>query len=352
MQRSVEWGRKSRRHTRKLDDIAGARSDHRSEARAFHAYCNSHRSFHLRHPVRLKRRAFTLAELLVATAIAGIATALMTAAVVRHQRFYSAAGEILSTRSQLRDAADILASDIRSASVSMFGLPVMTDTAVEMLTVIATSVACSAPVGSTVGLPPSRLISGHTLTSMLAQPDTGDLALIYGASPSAPDSGAWESFRIASFSSRSLATSCPSSSGFTTPGDEFSGATGFQVSLTSTPSAAIRKGAPVYFLRRARYSYYRSSDGEWYLGYRRCNVASPFTCAAIQPVSGPYLGMTFRYYDLSGAQVNAPAESFRVARVEFVLRGKSTNAIALTGDARKIWRDSVVVTVSPRNRLR
>ena len=302
--------------------------------------------------MRLKRRGFTVAELIVATAIAGAATALMTAAVVRHQRFHSAAGEILSTRSQLRDAADILASDMRAASVAMFGLPVMTDTAVEMLTVIATSVACSAPVSGTIGLAPGRLVSGHTLTSMLAQPDTGDLALVYAASLSVPDSGTWESFRISAFASRSLATSCPSSSGFTTPGDEFSGATGFQVTLTSTPSVAVRKGSPIFFLRRARYSYYRSSDGEWYLGYRRCNVASPFTCAAIQPVSGPYLGMTFRYYDPSGAQVNTVAESFRVSRVELVLRGKAAKAIALTGDARKVWRDSVVVTVSPRNRMR
>jgi hypothetical protein len=299
----------------------------------------------------LRRRAFTVAELLVATAVAGVATALMTATIVRQQRFYSAAGEILSTRSQLRDAADILASDLRGASVAMFGLPVMTDTAVELLTVIATSVACAPPLGGVVGLPPARLVAGHALTSILVQPDTGDLALIREASLTVPDSGTWESFRIAAFASRSLAATCPSSSGFTTPGDEFSGATGYQLTLTLASSPAIQKGAPIYFLRRARYSYYRSSDGERYLGYRRCSASAPFTCAAIQPVSGPYSGMTFRYYDSSGAQVTTAAESFRVARVDVVLTGSSASAIALTGDSRTIWHDSVVVTVSPRNRM-
>jgi prepilin-type N-terminal cleavage/methylation domain-containing protein len=301
--------------------------------------------------MRLTRRGFTVAELLVATAVAGIATGLMTATIVRQQRFYSAAGEILTTRSQLRDAADILANDLRGAAVEMFGLPVMTDTAVEMLTVVSTSVACDAPVGATIGLPPAKLVSGSTLTSILVQPDTGDVAIIY--------TGTWETYRIASFAPRLLSTTCPSTTGFTTAGDGYAGASGYQLTLVDAPSAAVRKGAPIHFLRRARYSFYRSSDGEWYLGYRRCSVVSPFPCAAIQPVSGPYRpykagsppGITFRYFDSSGAQLNDPAQSSRAARVEIVLRGESAHAIAPTGDTRKVWRDSVVVTVSPRNRL-
>jgi type II secretory pathway pseudopilin PulG len=297
-------------------------------------------------------RGFTIAELLVATAVAGITTALMTMTIIRQQRFFSSAAEILGVRAQLRDAADVLASDIRSASVAQFGLPVMSDTAFEMYSVIASSVVCMSASPTTVGLPPITLVSGSTVTSMLAQPDTGDVVAIFSA-----DSARWDNYRVGAFGSRSLATSCPSSTGFTTPGDA---AAGYQVTLSPAPAFPIKPGSIVHFLRRARYSFYRSSDGEWYLGYRRCGVSSPFACSSIQPVSGPYRpyrlggggGITFRYRDKYGVDVTSTTLSTSVARIDIVLRGETASAIALTGDSRRVWRDSVVVSVSPRNRIR
>jgi prepilin-type N-terminal cleavage/methylation domain-containing protein len=310
--------------------------------------------------VQVKRGGFTIAELLVATAIAGVAAALMTVTIVHQQRFYSSAGEVLEVRSQMRDASDILTGDIRGAAVEMFGLPVMTDTAIEMVSVIATSVACSPPLGATLGLPPASLVAGNTLTSILAQPDTGDLAIMYAMPAGNPDSARWEAYRIASFAPRSLTVSCPASTGFTTGGDSFAGATGYQLTLAVAPSSAVRKGALLYFLRRARYSLYRSSDGEWYLGYRRCGAAPPFACASIQPVSGPYrpyrasspAGISFRYFDSNGSEITNALQSRTVARVDVIMRGERAHGIALTGDARKIWRDSIAVSVSPRNRMR
>lgn len=311
--------------------------------------------------MRLTRSGFTVPELLVATAVAGIATALMTLTVVRQQRFFSSASEIIGVRSQLRDAADILASDIRGASVSSLGLPVMTDTAVELYTTIASSVACGPPVSGTIGLPPSALITGHTLTSILAQPDTGDIVSIYVVPPTTPDSARWESYRIGAFAVRSLATSCPSSTRFTTPGDNYVGATGFALTLASPPGPDVGRGAVIRFLRRARYSLYKSSDGEWYLGYRRCSTGSSPSCASIQPVSGPYrafkgstspAGIAFRYYDANGAALTSSAQSTLVSRIDIVLRGETASSVALAGDTRRVWRDSVVVSVSPRNRSR
>jgi len=275
----------------------------------------------------------------------------MTMTIVRQQRFFSSASEILGVRAQLRDAADVLASDIRSASVREFGLPSMTDTSLELYSVIASSVVCLSPSATTLGLAPSNLVTGSTLTALLAQPDTGDIASIYNV-----DSAAWTNYRISGFGTRSLATSCPSSTGFTSISDT---GPGFLATLSSAPAPPVRSGSIVHFLRRARYSFYRSSDNEWYLGYRRCGVSPPNPCSSIQPVSGPYRpyrssgggGISFRYRDRFGVEITTAAQSRALARVDIILRGESPSLISLTGDARKVWRDSVVVSVSPRNRL-
>jgi hypothetical protein len=277
----------------------------------------------------------------------------MTMTLTRQQRFYSSVSAIIDSREQVRDGADVLVSDIRSAAVARFGLPVTTDSAIEMFTVIATSVACAAPVGATIGLPPMVLARGNTLTSMLFPPDTGDLAVLYAAS-TIPDSSGWETLRIASFTSRALATSCPPSTGFTSSADASAGSSGYLLTLTQPPSAGIRKGAPIAFVRRVRYSLYRSGT-EWYLGYRRCGASSG-ACSAIQPVSGPYRpyapssssGLSFRYYNATGAEAAYPSTS--IARVDIVVRGEPSRAASLTGDSRSAYRDSIVVSVAPRNR--
>ncbi len=268
---------------------------------------------------------------------------------------------MLQVRGQLRDAADVLAADIRGAAVSRYGLPLMTDSALELFTGVGTSIVCTTPSGPTLFLPPTTLSSGTVLTSLLATPDTGDLALIYAMPGGIPDSGQWVESRITSFASRSLATSCPASTGFTSASDAAAGRTGYALTLNSTFTTA-RKGAPVRFLRRARYSLYRSSDGIWYLGYRRCNAIGPSVCSTIQPVSGPYLaygssgagtnGLAFRYFNASGTELLDAALSATTARVDIVLRGETARAVALTGDARVRYRDSAVVTISPRNRSR
>ena len=312
--------------------------------------------------MRLKHRtAFTLPELLVSVAIGGVIAGAITTTLIRQQRFYGAANEILDVRAQLRDAADVLASDIRGAAVASYGVPLMSDSAIELFTTIGTSIACSAPSGLMFGLAPSVLANGNTLTSLLVTPDTADLAAIYTIPSGNIDSARWETRRIAAFSSRSLASTCASSTGFTTLADAASGATGYQLTLASATSTIARKGAPVRFIRRSRYSIYKSSDGLWYLGYRRCNVAGPPSCAAIQPLSGPYraygrkgtaTGLAFRYFDSGGLELAAGSNGLSLARVDIVLRGESARRVAMAGDAQSTFRDSTIVSVSPRNRVR
>jgi len=312
-------------------------------------------------PVTRARRGFTLIELIVATALAALVGSTLMMTLRRQERFYSSATEVMQVRAQLRDAADVLAVDIRSAAVARYGLPLMTDSAMELFTTLGSSAVCTAPVGKILFLPPPELASGTVLTSLLATPDTGDLALIYAMPAGVPDSGRWVESRIAAFAARSVSSSCPPATGFTSAADGV-GQTGYAVTLSNPPPASVRKGSPVRFLRRARYSLYRSSDGLWYLGFRRCNAIGPSVCGTIQPVSGPYLsyqrqggssgGVAFRYFDSTGGEVADALLSPTISRIDIVLRGETARAVSLAGDARLRYRDSAIVSISPRNRAR
>ena len=238
----------------------------------------------------------------------------------------------------------------------------MTDTAVEFFATLGTSVLCATPSGRTLFLPPATLSSGAVLTSFVASPDTGDLALVLSLPNAQPDSAHWVQSRISAFASRALSTSCPASTGFTSALDAAANRTGYALTLPAALPSEVRKGAPVRFVRRARYSLYKSSDGAWYLGYRRCNAIGQSVCTTIQPVSGPYLayshggtgasGLGFRYFDANGNELFDAAASTRLAKIDVVLRGETSHAVSLVGDARQLYRDSSVVTVSPRNRVR
>lgn len=300
------------------------------------------------------RRAFTLVELLVSLAVAGVAAAIIVRTLVAQQKFYASAAGILDVRAQIRDAADVLATDIRNASAGSPPFVLMRDSALEMFTTIASSVVCTTQSAQSVGLPPIVVSSGTTFTSMLAQPDTGDVAVIYTYPAGRPDSGRWESVQVASFGTRAVTTACPASSGFTGPGDF--ARTGYHATLASPPANPVVPGLPIRFLRRGRYSLYKSSDARWYLGYRRCNALG---CAVIQPVSGPYdphgssvPGLAFRYFDTSGAQLDLESDPSLVSRVDVVIRGRSSRRSTLAGDTRSTYADSTVISVSPRNRLR
>lgn len=308
------------------------------------------------------RSGFTLVELIVAAAVASLIGAAVFTTLVRQQQSYTSIGETLSMRVRLRDAADVVTADLRGAAVATYGLPLLTDSAIEMVTGIGSAVACDSTVTATVGIPPAILASGTTLTSILSTPEAGDIAVLYRSAASVPDSARWESIPVVSFASRAVATACPTATGFTTAGDAAAGRRAYAVTLAAPPGPTVRKGAPIHFLRRVRYSLYRSSDGSWYLGYRRCSASGSAPCATVQPVSGPYdpyaapgigtSGLEFRYYDVSGTELPSSASGTSVARVDIVSRGSTARFARVSGDARSAYRDSVMVSVSPRNRLR
>jgi len=251
----------------------------------------------------------------------------------------------------VRDALGVLAGELRSTSLSDT-VRLMSDSAVEIFSTIGSSVACTTLGSSDIGLgPPAN--TGIGATSLITQPDSGDFAAIYRAAPGG--TGRWERYRIKSLGTRVTATACPAMSGAGSGFDASSSS--YVLSLLTVPPSPIRAGSPIRFVRRGRYSVYKSSDGKWYLGYRRCNAVGASVCGSIQPLSGYYrayssdtakTGLSFRYFDAANGPLSASSDPLRLARV--VISAKALSAIPVTLDrTARSAADSGTVSAAIRN---
>ncbi|HEY6088461.1 MAG TPA: type II secretion system protein [Gemmatimonadaceae bacterium] len=297
----------------------------------------------------------TLVELAVVLALVGLIGTTIGMTLLRQQRFYRGATELLQAREGVRDALDLLATDIRGMSIADT-VRLFADSAMEFFANIGSSVVCQTASGTSVGLPNASFGRGNTLTSFLVQPDTGDIAVLHRDSNDAGSE--WERHRITGFGSRSPGTSCQASSGFVQQTEIDAGRTGFNLELATALSAQVKLGAPVRFIRRGRYSLYRASDGRWYLGYRRCDSVGVSGCGAIQPLSGPYrnfstnprtTGLLFEYFDAAGNRVPPTGSPLDIARVDVTARAESRQRILVEGGI-STPADSATVVIAVRNR--
>ena len=300
--------------------------------------------------IRRARAGFTVIEIVAVIGLAAIVGSLITTTFSNQQRWYRVTSESLDVRRSVRDAAVILAEEIRSAS-ARDTIRLMADSALELFSGLGASVACGSVNGSDVALAPTNATT-FGFSSWLFVPDTGDLALIYRSAIGAR--GAWERYRIRGVYTRSSASVCSASSGLAGAGSSMSS---YVLTLFPGPSP-VSSGAPIRFIRRGRYSLYKSSDGKWYLGYRRCNAVGVSVCGSIQPLSGYYrpyssdtarTGILFRYLDASGTQLPAGSDPLRVARIEVSARALSPMPVTV-GTSPRTAGDSAVVSVALRNR--
>jgi len=263
-----------------------------------------------------------LIELVAVIGILGLVGAMIGSTIVGHQRFHRNAAATLDARQGVRDAMEVLSTDIRGASLHDT-VRLMADSALELFAGIGTSVACRAISENSITLA-AESATANTLTSFLLDPDSGDIALIYRRDSADLDGDRWERHRIAALTTRSGAPDCLAEG--VAPGE------GFLLTLHSALAPVVTPGTPLRFVRRGRYSLYRSSDSKWYLGYRRCNAIGESVCGAIQPVSGPYrrysadkaqTGFLFEYFDSQGALLSPAASPLEIARVDVTARADS-----------------------------
>ena len=77
---------------------------------------------------RMRRRAgFTLIELLISMVLMGLVSAAIVKLLLRQQRFYNSATDLIQTRQQIRQAAGMLPSDLRGISSVGADISAMSD---------------------------------------------------------------------------------------------------------------------------------------------------------------------------------------------------------------------------------
>ena len=302
-----------------------------------------------------RTRGWVLSELVVVLAIVGLVGSLIGATLLRQQRFYRGTTELLRSREGVRDAIAVLATDLRGLAIADT-VRLLSDSAMEFFAGIGSSVVCASDGGWTVGLPAAQSGSASSLSAFNIEPDTGDLAFFYG--DSLADGTRWERHRVLSFASSSFVRGCDLGANGGRAPSPSPGQPGYVLNLASPLSSHVRTGAPIRFVRRGRYSLYRAADGDWFLGYRRCNALGASVCGSVQPLSGPYrpytpdesaTGLLFRYYDRSGSRLQAGSSPLSLRRVDITARSESRQRIR-DGGRTFAFADSATVSVAIRNK--
>ena len=306
-----------------------------------------------------RKAGFTMVELLVVMVLLGVVVGGLIRVIAGQQRFYRSAGDLMDSRSQIRQAATLLPSDLRGVSGGGSDLLQASDVSVSMRATIASSAVCSATANSFT-TPPLQLSSGQTIAAGRAQPAVNDVMMVYdeGATSGRADD-VWQQYTITAVN--------PVVGGCVAPfvGVADAVRTSYTYTVNPAVSATIPQGAPIRFLRQVLYQLYQASDGKWYLGYAECPAGA---CAALQPVSGPYQdyknaddpdnGLRFQFFTMNGVELTAgqlqgvgnQGNRDWVARVQITVRGQTANAVAIPGLPAAPKKDELVVQVGLRNR--
>ena len=333
---------------------------------------------------RVARRGFTLGELMVALLLFSIVGGGILTLVMRQQRFYRSAAEIIKVQGQLRQGGSLLPADLRGVSTSdttvnddatenNTDIYSRADWHIEFRRTFGGSVVCrrtrlAAPQVDTLTLPPKSLGSGIAFSNWAIAPQVGDSVLVLDDwTTVGPGDDHWRAYEVTDIKPVTGVDGCPwknQTAGDSTPLLYESDNTrqSFKIALNDTLRRTIIVGAPVRFFRRVRYEIYQAPDQQWYLGYSDClrTYDTWNLCSEVTPVSGPYTpytgiasenGLQFAYYDGNGDLLDAAAPSWGIARVDVVMRSATTNTVTRTGAGPgEYYRDSLVFSIGIRNR--
>ena len=323
-----------------------------------------------------RRRGMTLIEIMISLVLLGIVGGTIMRVIMRQQRFYQGVNQIMAQRGELRNATSVLPVELRSLSSIGADILVASDSSIEFMQNVGTSVVCEVVTNAQVALPPEKLSTGQVLTSFYGygDPTAGYTVYIYNdSSVLGNEDDRWQKFTLTDV--HSDAARCPGG----TPGAltkladlgqrravlELS-STDANDGVTRWPvSQYIGLGAPVRIMRKVKYKLYQASDSKWYLGFAPYNYGAG-AYDDLSPVSGPYdayssssgtpSGFGFRYFTVDDAEVAPGADATArstIARVDLIARARTSSKVrtaGVQGGASQQYKDSLAVAVMLRNR--
>lgn len=323
-----------------------------------------------------RRRGMTLIEIMISLVLLGIVGGTIMRVIMRQQRFYQGVNQIMAQRGELRNATSVLPIELRSLSSIGADILVASDSSIEFMQNVGTSVVCEVVNNAQVALPPEKLSTGQVLTSFYGygDPTAGYTVYIYNdSSVLGNEDDRWQKFTLTGV--HSDAARCPGG----TPGALTKAAdlgqrravlelssTDLNDGVTQWPvSQYIGLGAPVRIMRKVKYKLYQASDSKWYLGFAPYNYGAG-AYDDLSPVSGPYdayssssgtpSGFGFRYFTVDDAEVAAGGDSTArsaIARVDLIARARTSSNVrtaGIQGGASQQYKDSLAVAVMLRNR--
>lgn len=290
------------------------------------------------HPVltgwRLSRAGVTLAELLVALTLTAIILGSATTSVLRQRRTASTIGGAAVSAAQLRAATGALAAELSPLTAASGDLVPgeARDTSLQLRTLVATGVVCDDAVGFAVIASEDGAAAGSFSGAV---PKTGDSLWWYSG-----DSTAYWRGRLITASDSILAV-CPLLGSGARPARH----------LAFAERDTVPLGASLRVTRPARYSFYRSGVGGWYLGLGDW-VEATRRFASPQPIAGPFLMRVrdarsgFRFFGSDGVELVAGASGVDAARIARVrLTVLVADRTAFPRDT--VRRDSMDVALLP-----
>jgi type II secretory pathway pseudopilin PulG len=306
----------------------------------------------------------TLVELLIAITLLSVVMGTILTVVMRQQRFYRSASEIMETRSQLRSATSILpvelrgvSTQIRDAAGNIVGSDILSmgPNMIEFRSTFGTGVICDV-AGATVTLYPDVLASnGLRFGGFLYEPAAGDLVYLLNNGAGGSSDDTWD---------QRVATAATTTTAACTAG--LAGGTAADLALprrelTLAAASGAVVGAPVRVARTVKYELYKdATSGLWYLGQSVMDAAGVYPSR--EPVSGPYLpattdsttsGLFLRYLDVNGNIITTTDLAAResVTQVDIIVRGQTTNDVYGSGfgTGNKVDRQNVSVAIRNRS---
>ncbi|MGH7615757.1 MAG: hypothetical protein ACREPM_00855, partial [Gemmatimonadaceae bacterium] len=284
----------------------------------------------------------------VTTVVGGVALTLITLVCLHEQRVFRDLSDQRAAYGQLRDAEALLPIDVRAASSVSGDVRDARDTSLELRGIVASAVVCDTTASAIVLAP--DIPGAESYASLSSTVAAGDTAWVLAASDSAET---WRPYRVSSSISAGAGPCSPPGPALATAARATSR---IALTLDSLPLVSAL-GAPLRVTRPFRYSLYRGTDGDWYLGQRDWNAAM-VRFNSVQPVSGPFLspasgGLVFTYLDSSGTSLATPVTNTRrIASVRVDLRSATRFAPRALASApqRGPRVDSAALWILIRNR--